>query len=69
MFVGPGNERLSPRRGEMWPRAPFELFDRTYDRSGVGAVGGCILQTLNPSGVRELHVRIAPGLNTRPTAY
>ena len=32
---------------------PLELFDCTYDPSGVGAVRGCLLQTLNPYGVRD----------------
>ena len=32
---------------------PLELFDRTYDPYGVGAVLGRLLQTLNPYGVRD----------------
>ena len=51
MFVAPADDRLSPRRGEM-RRAAFELFDRTFDPYGVGAVPQ-ILQTLNPYGVRS----------------
>ena len=32
---------------------PFELFDGTYDHSGVGGAHGRRLQTLNPSGVQD----------------
>ena len=52
MFVARADDPLSPRRGEMW-RAAFELFDRTFDPYGVGAVLGRFLQTLNPYGVRN----------------
>lgn len=52
MFVVLGDERLSPRRGKM-QEGTLELFDRTYDPSGVGDFLGRRLQTLNPSGVRD----------------
>ncbi|HEV8486664.1 MAG TPA: hypothetical protein VGV87_24170 [Blastocatellia bacterium] len=53
MFVVLGDKRLLPQRGEMWWCGVAELFGYTYDPSGVGAVVGQLLQTLNPSGVRN----------------